>query len=96
MSRYRITDQAEEDLIDILDTIAKSSPRAAIRMSDRFTARFHELAGSPELGRFVEHLQPGLRRVNEGVYGIFYREAEDEIQILRVIHGMRDIDARFR
>ena len=80
MSRFRITPLARKDLLDIFETIAESSPRAAIRMNDRFTRRFRELATSPELGRFV----------------VFYREAENEVQILRVIHRNRDIGAQFR
>ena len=96
MSRFRITQPARDDLLDIFQTIAQSSPTAATRMNDRFTRLFRELATSPELGRFVEEFQPGMRRANEGVYGVFYREAENEIQILRVIHCNRDIAAQFR
>lgn len=96
MSRYIVAAQANDDLEDILRAISKSSPRAAVRMSDRFTARFRELASSPELGRSVEDLQPGLKRVHEGVYAIFYRVAQGGIEIARVIHGMRDLPARFR
>ena len=76
-------------------SIARSSPRAALRMNARFIARFRDLAVSPELGRSVERLGPGLKRVNEGVYAVFYRVAENEVEIARVVHGMRDLDALY-
>ena len=96
MSRYVLSDQANEDVDGVLREIAKSSPRAAVRMSDRFAARFRELAESPELGRSAKEQGPGLRRANEGVYAVFYRVLEDGIEIARVMHGMRDLPARFR
>ena len=64
-------------------------------MNDRFSARFRELAESPELGRSASDLLPGLRRANEGVYAVFFRRTEGGIEIARVIHGMRDLPAQF-
>jgi len=38
---------------------------------------------------------PGLRSVLVLPYGIFYRVAESSVDIVRVLHGRRDLDAIF-
>lgn len=38
----------------------------------------------------------GVRRLNESVYAILYRETERTVEILRVVHGMQDLRALFR
>ena len=48
---------------------------------------------SPETNR--EELVPGLRSLSVGGYLIFYLPIEDGIDVVRVLHGMREIDTLF-
>lgn len=53
------------------------------------------IADMPGIGRQREELSPGLRSVPEGDYVIFYRQIEDGVEIIRVLHGKRDIPTIF-
>jgi toxin ParE1/3/4 len=53
------------------------------------------IAQYPKIGEAVDHLSPGLRRFTLGNYLLFYRRIGDEIELIRVLHGARDIDQLF-
>jgi len=60
-------------------------------------ARFFLLTTYPHVGRRRdEDLRPGLRSFPVGEYVIIYRVAGDDVLILRVIRGSRDIAALLR
>jgi len=46
-------------------------------------------------GRKRDELHPGLKSFPVGMYLIFYLPISGGIQIVRVLHGMMDIDAYF-
>lgn len=85
------TSAAEEDLFSIWFHIAADSPSAADRMLDRLEARWQLLATQPRSGAPREDLGPGLRTVAVGEYLSIYRAAGNSIQIVRVLHGRRNI-----
>jgi toxin ParE1/3/4 len=95
MSRCHFTTPAYRDLEAIHDYIAADSAAAAARWIDRLERECQNLADMPGMGRRREELAPGLRGFPVGTYVIFYREVEDGIQILRVVHGARDIESLF-
>jgi toxin ParE1/3/4 len=43
------------------------------------------------MGRARDDLAPGLRSVVAGKYLVFFRASDAAIEVLRVIHGARDI-----
>ncbi len=47
------------------------------------------------MGRRREELAPALRSFPAGNYVIFYRPVREAIQIIRVLHGARDIETMF-
>jgi toxin ParE1/3/4 len=49
----------------------------------------------PEAGRAREEIAPDVRSIAVGWYVIFYRDAADFVQILRVLHGRRDLPRQF-
>jgi toxin ParE1/3/4 len=53
------------------------------------------LANAPKAGREREELEAGLRSFVEGSYIIFYRIVSGSIEIVRVLHGARDIESLF-
>jgi toxin ParE1/3/4 len=95
MAQYVITEPAEEDLREIAFYIADDNIDAALSLLDQFTDRFEMLASMPQTGRRRDELEPNLRSFPEGSYVVFYREIDQGIEIIRVLHGSRDIDRIF-
>ena len=53
------------------------------------------LATQPMMGRARDELAPRVRSVPFGRYVVFYVPLDDGIDVVRVLHGARDIDAMF-
>jgi toxin ParE1/3/4 len=95
MSRVHKHPQAQEDLLDIWVRIAADSPFHADRFLDLLDDKMRLLADAPGIGRPRAELSPGLRSLPVGNYVIFYRQVGIAIEIVRVLHGARDIEALF-
>ena len=93
--------QAAADLIDIASYIAEDNPDAAERFLDAAEAAFDLLASMPSMGRAVTFQSPATQGIRvwriQGFerYLIFYRAVEGGIEIVRVLHGARDIEGLF-
>jgi toxin ParE1/3/4 len=96
MSQYRISDAAKDDLSDTWSYIAENSAAAADRVTAGLVEMFSTLAAFPAMGRRRDELGSALRSFVVGSYLIFYQPVEDGIEVIRVIHGSRDIDSLFR
>ncbi len=95
-SRHVIrTPQANLDLIEIWEYIAEASEERADRVLDAIGERCLMLAGFPEAGRVRNDLIVGLRSFAVGSYTIFYQPIDDGIEVLRVLHGSRDVSSAF-
>ena len=86
---------AAADIFEIWDYIADDSLVAADRWVDRLDEQFGLLATQPLMGRARDELAPGVRSFAFGRYVIFYAPLDDGIDVVRVLHGARDIDAVF-
>jgi len=64
-------------------------------MTDRVRDTCHTLLDHPESGRTREDLPAGLRSAPVRQYTIFYRAFEQELQVVRVLHGRRDVGVMF-
>ncbi|MBI4026161.1 MAG: type II toxin-antitoxin system RelE/ParE family toxin [Verrucomicrobia bacterium] len=95
MGFLRVSDRATADLDEIWVFIAGDHFAAADRLIAAIVEKFEILARSPEMGRARHDLIPLLRSFPVGNYVIFYRPMTDGIEILRVLHGARDIPAQF-
>jgi toxin ParE1/3/4 len=93
MAAFRFTRTAQADVTSILAYVAEDSPRAAARLLARFERQARKLASAPGIGRSRAELRPGLRSSVVGSYLIFYRAVPGGIEIARVLHGRRDVDA---
>jgi toxin ParE1/3/4 len=95
---HRIAPQAEADLDHIWYYVAKEgSIEMADRLIDSITERFYLLSCHPHIGRRRDDdLRPGLRTFPVGDYVIVYRIEENDVLILYVFRGSRDIDALLR
>ncbi len=96
MSRFVLTPLACWDLEEIGDFIARSNPRAAARLIRTLEEKCQILAQFPSLGSCCEDLAPGLRSFAVGNYVIFYRPIDQGIQVIRVLHGGRNLPSLFR
>jgi toxin ParE1/3/4 len=89
------TTQAHLDLVEIAFRIAEENPSAADRWLDLIGLKCEMLSRMPENGRSRFDLADGLRSFAVGNYVIFYRPVLDGMQVIRVLHGARDISALF-
>jgi toxin ParE1/3/4 len=87
---------AELDLWEIWDYIADDSFDRADDFLDRVEEKLRSLARTPGMGRRREELLPGLQSFPVGNYVVFYRAIEDGIDVIRILHGSRDIEEIFR
>jgi toxin ParE1/3/4 len=95
MPRLVIAPAARRDLRAIRDYIARDNPEAARRVVTRLREVARLLASAPALGRRRPELGPGLRSFVADPYVLFYRPLTGGIELARVLHGARDIDALF-
>jgi toxin ParE1/3/4 len=96
---HRLAPEAEAELDGIWHYIAKESSSVDIadRVIDSITGSFLLLATYLHVGRRRdEDLRPGLRSFAVGEYVIIYRIEGEDVLILRVMRGSRDIEALFR
>lgn len=91
-----ITDAAQADLDEAWGFLARKSLKAADALIDRFMQKALVHAEFPESGRPREDLGPGLRSFVVTPYVAFFRQAGTTIEILRVLHGRRDIERIMR
>jgi toxin ParE1/3/4 len=95
MARIVRTPQANDDLFLIWEYIARRNPTAADKLIRRFDAMFQTLAERPNVGLRQDRYRAGLRSFPVGVYVIFYLTLDDGIEVIRVLHGARDIPKQF-
>jgi toxin ParE1/3/4 len=95
MNQFRVTAAARADLDEIWFYIAQDDAAAADKFIQAVINKFPKLAAWPEIGRQREELSSRLRSLVVGQYVIFYRPLENGIEIVRVLHGARDLPPLF-
>jgi toxin ParE1/3/4 len=93
---FRTTPQAEEALGEIWDYVHTASGSAIIarNLIQSIASRFPTLASHPHIGRARdEDLRSGLRSFPVGEYIIIYRVENEDVVILLVVRGDRDLSA---
>lgn len=79
------------DLAEIWAFIADDNELAADRFAAVLEHKLTLLASQPQMGRLRPELLPQLRSFPVGRYVLFYLPRADGIDVLRVLHGARDI-----
>ena len=92
MSQVRQSALARADLIQIWVDIALDNQAAADRVYDRLEARVNILERFPEAGMARPDIAKDAMVLVESPYLILYRLVSEGVQIIRVLHGARDID----
>ncbi|MFH0789091.1 MAG: type II toxin-antitoxin system RelE/ParE family toxin [Pseudomonadota bacterium] len=86
---------AGSDLVEIWGYIAEDNEAQADAFIDTLDRKIHILAERPNMGRPRDELAKDLRSFPVGRYVIFYIPLADGVEIVRVLHGARDLDALF-
>ena len=87
--------RAKSDLVEIWDYIAEDSEARADAFIDRIDKKFRTLAQRPGMGRLRDELAVDLRSFPVGRYVIFFRPLSNGVNIVRVLHSARDLNADF-
>ncbi len=86
------TPLANEDILAIWNYIAKDNVQAADNLLLNIDECFSRLARTPKIGRLQEKYGTGIRAFPVGKYIIFYQSIEKGIEVIRVLHGARNLD----
>jgi toxin ParE1/3/4 len=89
--RIRRLPQAIRDVDEIWEWIAAEDMRAADRLGDRIADATDRLTDYPESGTPHPELGPGIRSLVVGRYVVLYRVGPDSVDIVRVVHGAREL-----
>lgn len=87
--------EALADLEEIYDYIAEDNLSVAGAFLANLKERCNLLAEQPLIGRKRPEIHPDLRGFPIGRYVILYRLLVEEVEIVTVIHGARDIENLF-
>ena len=91
MLRYKLSNQAKEDLIRIHQFGVKTfGERQADIYFKRFFEYFEIIAKRPLSFESVDHIKLGYRKCVCGVDTIYYRIVKDSVQIMTII-GRQDL-----
>lgn len=91
MPRLLILPAAQADLIEIGDFIAQDNPGRALTFLAEIEAKMHQASERPESFPARDDVCEGLRSARHGRYLIFFLDAGVEVQVVRVLHGARDL-----
>ena len=92
MVQIEWSEEAEEDLDDILFYLSKSSSQYANSFFDRVHEAIEYIKQFPQIGRKIpESKNPSDRELIIQKYRLIYRfiEEDDKILIMMIIHGSR-------
>lgn len=89
--RLIVKPEAEQDLEAIGDYIARDNPQRAIAFVRELRDHCKTIARNPLGYRERTELAVGLRSCAHGNYVIFFDVLSDAVEIIRVLHGTRDV-----
>ena len=97
--RLALKPQADRDINNQFEYIAKDNLEAAIRFYEAAFRAFDVLLTNPHIGPARDFKDPRLTDIRIWLiksfdkYLIFYRATDGLVEILRVLHAARDIDS---
>lgn len=93
--KVRLTLDAEADLEGIGDRIAERNAKRAVTYVQELKDLCGRIGEFPHAGPPRPQWGEGIRIALHGRYVIVYRVRDETVQIIRVVHGARDLDALF-
>jgi toxin ParE1/3/4 len=86
---------ARADLQEIWSYVAEDDLRAADALIDRLDRAAQMLAERPFIGRLRPDIHADVRGFSVGRYLLIYRPIKGGVEIVRVVHGARDLARLF-
>jgi toxin ParE1/3/4 len=86
---------ARDDLLTIGLYIADSNPTRAESFITELEAAARQIGKRPQSFAAREDISPGLRAAVHGRYLLLFRDFDDEVRIVRIVHGARDLRRLF-
>lgn len=83
--------RAVQDLIEIWGHISADNPAATDAVLERIDGACSRLIDHPRLGPARDDIRPGFRYLIVGTYVALYRITDDGIEIVRIVHGRRNL-----
>ncbi len=96
MSNVFHSEQARLDLLAIWSYVAEDNPNAADKLLDVIDEKCNLLGENPKLGQAKPDISPQMRYFPVKNYLILYQEQPSGVEIVRVLHGSRDLVTLFR
>src|SRR5579863_1361952 len=96
MPNVVVRPMALADLVEIWAFIAQDSVNHADRFAGLIDRQLRALARQPHMGRNRPELAADLRSFPVGRYIIFYVPFAKGVEVVRVLHGARDIESILR
>jgi plasmid stabilization system protein ParE len=94
VKRFVLTRLARRDLEEIWEYVANDSVKAATRVLNHLEATIRALARNPGMGHVRADLADRRHRFfPAGSYLIVYRSQTKPLQIVRILHASRDVQA---
>ncbi|MEM9216261.1 MAG: type II toxin-antitoxin system RelE/ParE family toxin [Cyanobacteria bacterium P01_F01_bin.150] len=94
--KFRLTEPAIQDIEQIADYLAQQSGLdGADQFLSKLDKKFAKILQFPNLGRVRNEILPDLRSLSINNYLILYMPIGQDIEILRVVSGYRDLSALF-
>src|SRR5262245_38250431 len=92
-ARFVFTEEAEAQLLDILDYLAGERESAAVRVRDAIDEAIRTLSERPEIGHTREDLTSRpLKFWAVYSYLVVYDPVSRPLTIVAVLHGARDVE----
>lgn len=91
MPRLVILPAARADMIEIGDFIAQDNPERALTFLGEIEAKMMQAAERPGSYPTRDDVREGLRSARHGRFLIFFLDTGAEVQIVRVLHGSRNL-----
>jgi len=95
MKRLVFAPAARDDLMTIGLFIAADNPARAESFVAELEAKARQLAERPASYPARDDISPGLRAAVHGRYLLLFRDFENEVRIIRIVHGARDLPRVF-
>lgn len=89
---YKLSNLAVEDFSSIYEyTLLNFGALQADIYTDNLESAFRLLSGSPLMGYECPEIADGVRRHDHQRHAIFYRQREQDIFIIRILHQQMEI-----
>ncbi|GGQ04428.1 type II toxin-antitoxin system RelE/ParE family toxin [Shewanella litoralis] len=94
MSKFELSGKAKSDLIKIAKytqlTWGTTQRNEYLKQLDH---SFHQLSQEPMLGMNCDYIREGYRKRPQGSHMIYYKENNNNILIVRILHKSMDVNS---